>query len=136
MIPGRTFWRFCLAGGVGFFIEASVLTVLTLQAGWTPWRARIPSFLLAVCATWLMNRSLAFAGRGLERTSVEALSYLAIQTCGAAINMGIFVLCLAHMPALAKAPVIPLAIGSAGGLAFNFLASKAFLYSKVRSAEK
>lgn len=129
----RTVRNFALVGGVGFTIEAILLTVLVQLAGWQPWYARIPSFLTAVLATWALNRRHTFAGRGLGRRSVEAFFYIVIQVCGAAINLAIFGACLLYWPQLRSVPVIPLAIGAVGGFAFNFGASNAFLYARRRA---
>jgi putative flippase GtrA len=128
----RALLSFAAIGGVGFAIEAILLTSLTQLAAWTPWQARVPSFLCAVLVTWALNRQHTFANRGLQRRSLEALSYTAIQLAGAAINLAIFGACLAVAPRLYAAPVIPLAIGAVGGFAFNFLASSKLLYSRFR----
>ena len=131
----RALSSFAVVGGIGFAIEAILLTTLTQFFGWTPWRARIPSFLTAVLVTWALNRAHTFAGRGLERRSVEALSYIAIQACGAAINLAIFGACLHFYPELARLPVVPLAIGAVGGFAFNFVTSNAVLYARKRTGD-
>jgi putative flippase GtrA len=129
----RTIRNFALVGGVGFAIEAVMLTVLVQFGGWQPWYARIPSFLTAVLATWALNRRHTFAGRGLERRSTEALFYIAIQMCGAAINLAIFGASLLLWPQLRGVPVVPLAIGAVGGFVFNFGASNAVLYARRRA---
>jgi putative flippase GtrA len=129
----RTVRSFAIVGGAGFAIEAVVMTVLTQFAGWSVWYARIPSFTLAVLATWLLNRTLTFAGRGLQRRSTEALLYGVIQICGAGINLAIFALCLLGWPQLGRLPVVPLAIGALGGFAFNFATSNGLLYARRRT---
>ena len=132
MSTWRAIGRFGVIGGIGFGIEAVVLSALTRFAHWTPWQARIPSFLTAVLATWLLNRTYTFAGRRPDRTSMEVLSYAGIQICGAGINLAIFALCLFQFPDLNEVPVVPLAIGAVGGFAFNFIASNAWLYARAR----
>ena len=124
---------FLAVGATGFAIEAVILTGLTQFAGWSPWRARIPSFLTAVLVTWALNRRHTFANRGLQRPSLEALAYAAIQGGGALVNLVIFGAMLVVMPALARFPVIALAVGAAGGFAFNYLVSTRLLYSRQRS---
>lgn len=128
----RELLSFAAVGSVGFLIEAILLTVLVSYAGWSPWQARIPSFLTAVMATWVLNRQHTFPERGLQRRSVEGLLYIAIQGGGVTINLILFGATLALFPQLASMPVIALAIGSAGGLAFNFLLSSKVLYSRMR----
>ena len=135
MIAARELRNFVLIGGVGFAIDATILTVLTRLFGWAPWYARIPSFLTAVLVTWALNRRHTFPGRGLQRRSAEAFFYIVIQICGAAINLGIFGACLYYAPRLRTVPVIPLAIGAVGGLAWNFAASSLLLYARRRPHE-
>lgn len=128
----RELLSFIAVGSVGFLIEAVILTALTTWAGWSPWQARIPSFFTAVFATWLLNRQHTFPERGLQRRSVEAFWYAAIQGGGVSINLLLFGATLAAFPELRHIPVIPLAVGSAGGLVFNFLMNSKVLYSRPR----
>jgi putative flippase GtrA len=129
----RTVRSFAVVGGAGFVIEAVIMTVLTQFAGWSVWLARIPSFTMAVLATWLLNRTHTFAGRGLERRSTEALLYGVIQLCGAGLNLALFALCLLAWPQLGRVPVVPLAIGAIGGFACNFAASNGLLYARRKA---
>lgn len=129
----QTLRSFVIVGGVGFAIEAILLTTITQFVGWTPWQARVPSFLTAVLVTWVLNRMHTFPGRGLEHRSIEALSYVAIQVCGATINLAVFGACLLYFPRLGAMPVIPLGIGAAGGFAFNFAVSNILLYSRPQA---
>jgi putative flippase GtrA len=132
----REIRSFAIVGGIGFAIEAMLLTALTQFADWTPLQARVPSFLIAVTTTWWLNRQHTFAGRGLEQRSLEAFFYIAIQVCGALINFAVFGICLHLIPRLAGVPVLPLAIGAAAGFIFNFVASNAVLYSQARARHK
>jgi putative flippase GtrA len=129
----RAVRSFAVVGGVGFAVEAILMTALTQFAGWSVWYARIPSFITAVLVTWLLNRTLTFAGRGLQRRSTEAVLYGVIQLCGAGVNLAIFALCLLWWPQLARLPVVPLAIGALGGFACNFAASNGLLYARRRA---
>jgi putative flippase GtrA len=135
VIAARELRNFALIGGIGFAIDATILTALTRLFGWAPWYARVPSFLTAVLVTWALNRRHTFPGRGLQRRSTEAFAYIVIQICGAAINLGIFGACLYYAPRLRTLPVIPLAIGAVGGLAWNFAASSLLLYARRRPHE-
>ncbi len=60
---------------------------------------------------------------------------MTIQICGAAINLAIFGVCLASLPALARIPVVPLGIGAVAGFAFNFAASNLLLYRRRRQSQ-
>jgi putative flippase GtrA len=127
------FRKFLLIGGVGFMVDAVVLSVLAQLAGWPPWHARAISFPPAVLATWWLNRRYTFAGRGMQRRSAEAILYLAIQTCGLGLNLAAFGASLAHFPVLHRWPMGALMIGAGAGLCFNFVAAYLFLYSKRRA---
>jgi len=129
----RAVRNFALVGGIGFGIEAVMLSALTHWAGWAPWYARIPSSLTAVLVTWALNRRHTFAGRGLERRSTEAFLYVAIQVGGAVVNLAIFGVSLLYWPQLRALPVVALAFGAVGGFAFNFGVSNAFLYGRPRA---
>lgn len=124
--------RFLAVGSVGFVVEAVLLTILTAYANWSPWQARIPSFLSAVLITWALNRRHTFAQRGLERRTIEAFFYTAIQGGGALINLAVFGACLTVWPKLSHMPVVALAIGAVAGFAFNFTLSSRWLYSRPR----
>jgi putative flippase GtrA len=127
---------FVAVGAVGFVIDAGLLAVLAHGAGWSPWLARVPSFLAAVTATWLLNRRLTFAGRGLQSRSLEAIGYGAIQVCGALINLAVFGFCLARFPQLAALPLIPFAAGAAVAMIFNYLAANRLLYVREREGRQ
>ncbi len=124
----RSFLRFVLAGGVGFLIEATLLTALVRWAHWVAWHGRLISFPLAVTATWWLNRRYAFRGTRNAAGRAEYAAYFAIQLGGAALNFGVFALCLHVAPALGDWPVIPLAVGGIAGLVFNFAVARAALY--------
>jgi putative flippase GtrA len=135
--PGRLaagLRSFVAVGAVGFVIDAGLLAVLTHGAGWSPWLARVPSFLTAVTATWQLNRRLTFAGRGLQSRSLEALGYGAVQVSGALINLAVFGSCLGLFPQLAALPLIPFAVGAVVAMIFNYLTASRLLYAREREA--
>lgn len=109
-----------------------MLTMLIRHASWQPLQARVLSFLLAVLATWWLNRQYTFAGFGLQRSSFEAGAYIAIQVGGAVINFLVFGLCLRWLPQLVELPVLPLAAGAIVGFVFNFIVTRLLLYSRPR----
>ena len=127
---------FIAVGAVGFAIDAGLLAALTHGAGWSPWVARIPSFVTAVTVTWLLNRHLTFAGRGLQRRSLEAIGYGTIQLCGALINLAVFGFCLGLFPQLTALPLIPFAAGAAIAMIFNYVAASRLLYARRREDQR
>jgi putative flippase GtrA len=132
----RALRSFAFVGVIGFLVEAIVLTVLTQLAGWGPWQARIPSFLIAVLVTWVLNRTLTFPGRGMQRRSVEALAYIATMAIGSAINLTVYGLVVFYVPRLAAWPIVPLALGSVASLVFNFNSARLLVFARTRSDPK
>jgi len=122
------FARFAAAGGIGFLIEAVILTWLVQGQGLNIYGARAISFSVAVTATWAINRNFAFAGLQQQRRGREYSAYFLVQIIGAVINLGVFALAIAVQPGLRSLPVAPLAIGAAVALVFNFLASRNWVF--------
>jgi putative flippase GtrA len=128
-------WRFGAIGGVGFLIDAGVLTWLVRVSGWGLYESRALSFALAVTATWYLNRRFTFANRaGVDRKR-EYSRYFAVQTLGALINLGVYVAVIAAVPALGAYPVVPLAVGSGAAMVFNFVAARHYAFSATKAIE-
>jgi len=122
-------WRFAAIGIVGFLIDAGVLTWLVRMQQWGLYESRALSFALAVTATWYLNRRFTFSRRaGADRTR-EYGRYVAVQILGALINLGVYVVVVATVPAVGLYPVVPLAAGSAVAMIFNFVAARGFAFS-------
>jgi putative flippase GtrA len=124
-----SFARFAAAGAVGFAVDAGVLSLLVQAASMEPLHARLISMALAISVTWLVNRHYAFRERRWLPSHLDYAGYFAIQTLGVMINYGIFAVCLRNWPALAAAPVVPAAAGSASAMLFNFVTARHTLYS-------
>jgi len=73
-------WRFGAIGGVGFLVDASVLTWLVQRARLGLYESRALSFALAVTATWYLNRRFTFARRAGADRGREYGRYFAVQT--------------------------------------------------------
>lgn len=117
------FFRFVLVGGIGFAIEAIVLTLISQHSALGPIWGRIISFPMAVISTWWLNRKFTF--RSQNPPGSEGIRYFGVQILGALTNTGIFILAVMAIPSLWSMPVVPLAFGSLGGLIVNFtLAAK------------
>ena len=124
----RSFALFVLAATVGFVVDAGVVTALVRLLGWGPWEGRFVSFPLAVTSTWLLNRRYAFRGTGHSDRRVEFAAYWAIQLAGAAVNFGIYGLCLRSAPALREFPFVPVALGGIAAMLFNFTVARSTVY--------
>jgi putative flippase GtrA len=110
---------FGLVGSAGFAIEAVILQGLSLM-GIQPIMGRGVSFPVAVTATWLLNKHYTFRDRPVTDSRTQYLLYLGGSLGGAAINLCAFILTIRRWPALSSQPIVPLIVGSALGLLFNY----------------
>lgn len=123
---------FVIVGAIGFLIDAGILTMLVTGFGAGHYAARAISFTVAVTATWYMNRRWVFDRITAQKSGREYTSYLVVQVIGAVINLSIYVAVIELVPRLARMPVIPLALGAAVALLFNFGASSRFVFAEPR----
>jgi putative flippase GtrA len=97
--------------------------------------ARAISFTVAVTTTWYINRRWVFERGAIEMTGREYTSYLLVQVIGAVINLSVFVAVIEFVPGLVEIPVVPLALGAAVALVFNFSASSRFVFVDSRKRD-
>ena len=124
------FVKFAVIGGIGFIIEASIITLAGHHLGWSATNARILSFPSAVLVTWWLNRKYNF--RSQNSLATEGSSYFMAQVAGALANLAMFVLCVSIFPFFARWPVAGLAVGASAGLAVNFLLSNMFVFRQSK----
>ena len=63
-MAARRFAKFLVVGGIGFLVDAGVLTLAVRHLGASVYAARALSFSVAVLATWLLNRTYVFGTIG------------------------------------------------------------------------
>ena len=119
--------RFAVIGGIGFVVDAGILTALVTLQGWHHYPARAISFAAAVTVAWALNRRFTFTKT--KDAKREYARYFGVQIVGAVINLSTYVLVIEAWPATAATPVIPLAIGAALALVFNFVAARFFVFA-------
>ncbi|WP_297452126.1 GtrA family protein [Ferrovum sp.] len=125
---------FAAAGTVGFGVD--VLTVLATHACCGLVGAQALGFLLAVTATWGLNRRYAFAGRGSERWLREWARYLMANGWGALLNNGTYLLAIWVSPWLARHPAGAVALGSLAGMGANYLAAQRWVFIHAQTTKK
>ena len=111
-----------LVGIVGFGVDATVLSLLVHAWHLPHYTARALSFGMAVSVTWYLNRRFTFSSTG--HAGREYRGYFLAQLVGAIINLGTYATTIELIPRLARVPVIPLAVGAAFALAFNYSAAR------------
>ena len=119
----KQFFRFCVAGVIGFGVDAGVLQALVSMAHANPYAARIVSFLSAASVTWLVNRRYTF-GVCQQATRSEWTGYVSLMAGGALVNYGVYSLYIAFWDTTLERPWLGVALGSVGGLALNFMTSR------------
>lgn len=125
----RRFRGFVVIGGVGFAVEAIIITLATSQRfGLPAVMARLLSFPCAVLVTWWLNRQYNFRSR--DSALSEGGRYLATQGVGALANLAAYASCVYAFPPLAAWPVVALGIGAGVGLAVNFSLSYLYVFRK------
>jgi putative flippase GtrA len=128
--------RFGIVGGIGFLVDAGVLTVM-LTWGLDPYSGRVVSFLAAATTTWILNRSFTFRRDSPSGTHPapthpmgEWLVYLGLMVIGGLVNYGTYALAVALLEPVERHPVIGVALGSLAGMAINFWTSKTMVFER------
>jgi putative flippase GtrA len=132
-MPFGRFAKLLVVGGLGFVIDAGVLTLALRELTSSIYAARALSFGCAVLATWLLNRVFVFDPDRRASLVAEYGRYLATQVAGALCNLGVFVALIELMPRLAATPVVPLAIGAVLGALVNYAGSARWVFNARRS---
>ncbi len=120
--------RFALSGLVGFLADAGVVAVGTTILALSPIPAQLIAFSVAVTVTWVINRNWTFAEHASDRWIHEWSRYVAINSAGAVVNNGVYVLSVLGITAFFRGPVLAVAVGSLAGMAFNFAASNRLVF--------
>ena len=123
----REFWRFCLAGGLAFLVDAGVLHA-ALSFGLNAYAGRVVSYLCAVSFTWWFNRTITFAGKGSERRLVEWTRYAVSQLGGGSVNYATYAALVYSVELVQRWPVLGVAAGSIGGLTINYLLARRYVF--------
>ena len=123
----RQMLSFSSIGVIGFLVDAGVLYA-ALFAGLGLYAGRAVSYLVAVSATWLLNRRYTFARASGYSRMHEWARFVVSQLSGAAINLGVYGLLVHSSPLVAHNPVLGVAAGSLSGLLVNFSVARAYVF--------
>jgi putative flippase GtrA len=125
----REIFFFGVGGGLGFLVDTAVLYSLLESFG--PFWGRGCSFVAAVFATWLFNRSVTFKHRrsGLSSRN-EFVVFLALMCIGGSVNYAVYAWLIASYQAVWANPVIGVAAGSLAGMVVNLATSRLALFRR------
>lgn len=124
-----SFWRFGLVGIGGLFVDMAVLYAVIWGSGFGPMPAKVVSFLAAATFTWWMNRQYTFGGSGKSLVH-EWASFLATNALGGVVNFAVYTAIVMQPFSHAWMPALATAMGSLGGLLFNYLGSRYVVFSR------
>jgi len=125
----RQLFRFALAGGLGFVVDAGVLYV-ALAGGLGPFAGRGVSFVAAVWTTWRVNRRYTCRERAERSAWGEWWRYLLSMLGGAAVNYLAYTVVVLTLDAGRLTPLIGVACGAVAGLFVNFAAAKHWAFRR------
>ncbi len=126
--PRAQFLRFAAVGVGGFAVDAAVLYVAMNGLGLGLYSGRVVSYLVAATFTWYANRSFTFRQNNPPPALKQWAQFLMANGVGAAVNYSVYAALVTFVPLAAAYPVIGVAAGAIGGLAFNFNASKKWVF--------
>lgn len=108
---------FCVIGGIGFVIDASIL--YTTRPAYGPYLAQVLAFPPAVLATWALNRRFTFSYR-LRISIREIVGYLCGNVAGWVAVNGIYFALISLSTMGREHPIGVLGCGALCGALLNF----------------
>lgn len=121
---------FCIAGAIGFAIDAGIVQGLVSGLDWNPYLSRLLSFLAAASATWAFNRHYTFTSERRYSLRGEWLRYLLAMAAGFVLNFSVYSFFVFHYPLVQRIPALGVAAGSVAGMVINFAASRYWVFRK------
>lgn len=131
MLGKCRFCRFLGVGGVGFLVDATILTLL-MRLGWGLVVSRATSFSLAVTVTWTLNRLWTFRLGESKKFGSRYWQYVLGQIIGAIVNLAVFFLVIGAVPSLSNTPIVPLAGGAMIAILFNYGFSRFVVFREIK----
>lgn len=122
------FARFAVVGTIGFCVDVAVLYLCLRGFGLGVYSARLVSYFSAATATWYLNRRITFVGFERTKPFRQWLRFVSVNGFGGLVNYGVYGVIVTFGTALSLAPFLGVAAGSIAGLAFNFAASRIFVF--------
>lgn len=121
----KKLFRFGIAGGLGFIIDAGVLTLLLHLTPLDPFTARLIAIAWAMVTTWAFNRTFTFdrSGRSL---AVEGFRYGSVGVTTALVNYGLYSALLLSLPTLQ--PLVAMVLATAASMLFSFYGYSRFVF--------
>lgn len=120
---------FAVAGGSGFVVDATVLTLLMKLTPLGPYSARIFAIAAAMTTTFLINRTVTF-GKSGRHVVHEGARYGFVALIGAGLNYAIYSALLLAMPGVIT-PLMALVIAVGVVTVFSYLGYSRFVFNRA-----
>jgi putative flippase GtrA len=117
--------RFGIAGGLGFAVDAGLLTLLLHTTPLGPFLARLIAIAVAMAATWVFNRTFTF-DRSTHSLAVEGFRYGSVGLTSALVNYALYSMLLLTLPALQ--PLAAMVFATAASMFFSFFGYSRFVF--------
>lgn len=130
------FIQFGFVGAFGFTVDFLGLELLTEGAQFNPQLAAVLSFVVAVGATWVMNRTWTFREEARDdRRLEEASAYVAVQCTAGVLNLAVFMALVSAVPAFAHGiGLFPAKFaGALAGLGINYFGARYLVFRPSRT---
>jgi putative flippase GtrA len=105
------FVKFGLVGVAGFSVDAGTLALVLKTTALDAFSARIIAISAALCATWVLNRTVTFGKSGYSAAN-EAMRYGGVGIAGSILNYAIFSVVLLELPQAGAFAALNIASGS------------------------
>ena len=132
----RQFLRFASVGVLGFIIDAGTLAIAVHGLHLGLYVGRGLSFLIAVTATWALNRNYAFRDTASPGRAAEWLRYLLSNAVGGSVNVGSYAWLIHQSAGVRENPTLGVALGSIAGMVVNFTLMKVFVFRSRRASPR
>lgn len=117
--------RFGIAGGIGFLVDAGVLSLLLQTTPLGPFLARLVAIALAMATTWVFNRTFTFDRSG-HSLAVEGFRYGSVGVTAALVNYGLYSALLLTLPDLQ--PITAMVLATAASVLLSFFGYSRFVF--------
>ena len=123
-------FRFALVGTLAFCIDATVLELLIRSLAISPLIARVFSWTTAASSAWYLNRRFTFRLPASDGLTSEWIRYLMANGVGGGANYAVFAALVTSVAVVQRQPVFGVAAGALTGMAFNYAASRFWVFRR------
>lgn len=123
----KRYLAFAFAGASGFLVDAAALLALTRLFGLDPFVARALSIGLALCLTWMINRTMTFGPSG-RHIAEEGARYGGVALGTALVNYLIYSGILLGWPSVP--PVVALIVASGLSMVISYLGYSRLVFGR------